>query len=106
MNIEHAASKSEKFDEPRVEAAGTGQDALTTNTSADPARPLPQTPSLFYGAAIWRLGLLLARILPTRMLKWHAASIATISARVFPRRREVVVRNLLPLLGGDRVKAA
>ena len=39
------------------------------------------------------------------MLKWHAASLASLYARVFPRRREVVMRNLLPLMNGDRARA-
>jgi lauroyl/myristoyl acyltransferase len=105
VNIDQAASNSDKFGESRVENAGATKSAPATGVSASPARSLPQTPSLFYGAAIWRLGLLLARILPTRLLKWHAAGLATIYACVFPRRREVVVRNLLPLCGGNRAQA-
>lgn len=105
MNIDQAASNSGKFGEPRVETAGAAHADAAKNAAANPARSLPQTPSLFYGAAIWRLGLLLARILPTRLLKWHAASLASIYSRVSQRRREVVVRNLLPLVGGDRARA-
>lgn len=66
---------------------------------------LPQRPSLFYGAAIWRLGLLLARILPERGLKLFAAACASVYIRLFPRRREVVVQNLLPAVGEDRRRA-
>ena len=69
------------------------------------ARPLPQGPSLFYGALLWRLGLLGARLLPERMLKSIAAALVGIYAGVFPRRRETVVQNLLPAVGGQRVRA-
>ena len=69
------------------------------------ARSLPQGPSLFYGALLWRLGLCCVRLLPERMLKSIAAALVSLYARVFPRRRETVVQNLLPAVGGQRVRA-
>lgn len=66
---------------------------------------LPQGPSLFYGAALWRLGLLFARVLPERVLKSIAAALVLLYARVFPGRRETVVQNLLPAVKGQRERA-
>jgi KDO2-lipid IV(A) lauroyltransferase len=97
--------------EGRAPAAGAALPALEAGAALAPAeearaRPLPQGPSLFYGALIWRLGLGLARVLPSGLLKGLAGAVAVTYFRIFPRRREVVVRNLLPLMGGDAGTAA
>ena len=75
------------------------------NVSALDTRPLPQRPSFFYGAILWRLGLLFARVLPLRTLKSLAATFVSLYAKLFPRRRETVVQNLLPAVSGDRARA-
>jgi len=90
------------------EALTTSQTAAAEDSRAPDgvaARALPDKPSRFYGSILWRLGLFLARTMPARSLKWQAASLASIYATVFPRRREVVVQNLLPLCEGHRARA-
>ena len=68
-------------------------------------RALPSRPSALYGAALWRLGLILARTLPTGFFQRGAATLASAYARLCGTRREVVVQNLLPLFAGNRVRA-
>jgi KDO2-lipid IV(A) lauroyltransferase len=59
----------------------------------------------FYRAGLWRLGLRVVAILPAGFVK----SIARLLARVYwltqRSRREVVVRNFLPVFGGNRPAA-
>ena len=77
-------------------------DAVPLRPPSDAPRQqqrLPQRPSVLYGAAFWQLGLLLARLLPARGLKWQAAAVASLYARLSAARREVVIQNLLPLVG-------
>jgi lauroyl/myristoyl acyltransferase len=58
-----------------------------------------EAPSSFYRAEVWKIGLLLARYLPY----WATVEMARLVARLYvtvrPLRREVVIRNLLPVLG-------
>lgn len=70
-----------------------------------PARALPGRPSVLYGAALWKLGLILARSLPTGFSRRGAAALASAYARFCGSRREVVVQNLLPLFAGNRTRA-
>ena len=60
---------------------------------------------MLYGAALWRLGLLLARTMPKGATQAFAAKVASAYARCAPRRREVIVQNLLPAANGDRARA-
>jgi lauroyl/myristoyl acyltransferase len=69
------------------------QPASTGKTSA---------PSRFYSAAVWRLGLMAVRILPGALLEPLCLFGAEIYYRLCSRRREVVIRNLLPVLNEDR----
>ena len=59
-------------------------------------------PSRFYSAAVWRLGLMAVRILPGALLEPLCLFGAEIYYRLCSRRREVVIRNLLPVLNEDR----
>jgi lauroyl/myristoyl acyltransferase len=59
-------------------------------------------PSRFYSAAVWRLGLRVVRILPGALLEPLCLIGAEIYYRLHPRRREIVVQNLLPVLSCDR----
>ena len=95
---------------PNLETRAATADAFEVQGSKFEAqsfepRALPQRPSLFYGAALWRLGLLFARLLPERVLKSIAAALVALYAKLFPRRRETVVQNLLPAVAGDRERA-
>ncbi len=62
-------------------------------------------PSRFYSAAMWRLGLMVVRILPGAVLELLCVFGAEIYYRLNSRRREVVIRNLLPVLGCDQSAA-
>lgn len=68
------------------------------------ASPSP-SPSRFYGADIWRLGLKLARIVPGPFFYAVIRAGALVYWRLAPVRREIVVQNLLPVMGGDRRRA-
>lgn len=73
---------------------------------ADPPRAnLPHRPSALYGAALWRLGILCARVLPAPIARAQAVAVVRIYAALCKRRRAVVVQNLLPALDGDRDRA-
>jgi lauroyl/myristoyl acyltransferase len=81
-------------------------DAMIANQTI-PMRRMPQRPSLLYGATCWKAGTLLAKTLPPGVLKWTAASISSVYGRVFARRREVVIQNLIPLVSSrDAAKRA
>ena len=62
-------------------------------------------PSSFYGAHMWRFGLLLARVVPAPILRGVGVFLAGTYCRLHPRRREAVARNLLPALEGDQLRA-
>ena len=62
-------------------------------------------PSRFYSAAVWRLGLMVVRVLPGAVLEQLCLFGAEIYYRLHSRRREVVIRNLLPVLSDDRSAA-
>jgi predicted RND superfamily exporter protein/predicted LPLAT superfamily acyltransferase len=64
---------------------------------------LKSTPSVFYRVWLWKLGLACVRILPDFALKTICIGVAEIYYRLHPQRREIVVRNLLPVVGGRRL---
>jgi len=59
---------------------------------------LPSTPSWLYRSEFWRLGLLLVRVLPIGFCAGLIQMLAGMYYRLAPRRREVVIQNLLPAL--------
>jgi predicted RND superfamily exporter protein len=59
-------------------------------------------PSVFYRAWLWKLGLVCVRILPHCVLKSICVGVAEIYYRLHPQRREIVVRNLLPVVNLDQ----
>src|SRR5689334_11131160 len=61
---------------------------------ASPSGPLPDRPSVLYRAGFWRLGVILARLLPLKGLQTVAQSFASLYSRVIPVRREVVIQNV------------
>lgn len=65
--------------------------------------PLPRhsQPSGLYRADLWRFGLAAARHLPPRTCEWIAALAARIYCLTCPSRRNVVVQNLAPAVGGN-----
>ncbi len=69
--------------------------------------PQPSTlnPFAFYRAGLWRLGLVIVRILPVGLVKGLAMVLAGFYWRFQRQRCEVVVQNFLPLFAGDRAAA-
>jgi predicted RND superfamily exporter protein/lauroyl/myristoyl acyltransferase len=65
----------------------------------------PSTPSSFYRAGLWHFGLAVVRILPVGLVKGFCLIVAEIYYRVQRERREMVVENFLPVLGGDHAAA-
>jgi len=59
-------------------------------------------PSVFYRGWLWRTGLAAVRILPDFVLVAICACVAEIYYRLHRQRREIVISNLLPVVGGDR----
>ena len=59
----------------------------------------------FYSVGLWRLGLVVVRLLPTWLLKGLGSVAADVYFRFQRQRCEVVVRNFLPALTGDRLAA-
>ena len=60
------------------------------------------TQPAFYRVGLWRLGLVVARILPVGLVKGFAVVVAGLYWWFQRQRREVVVQNFLPVLAGDR----
>ena len=69
--------------------------------------PQPSTlnPFSFYRTGLWRLGLVIVRILPVGLVKGFAVIVAGFYWRFQRQRCEVVVQNFLPLFAGDRAAA-
>ena len=61
----------------------------------------PETPSSFYRAGVWRIGLLAARWLPASSATALAKLILSAYACLAPHRRLVVAQNLGPIVGCD-----
>jgi predicted RND superfamily exporter protein/lauroyl/myristoyl acyltransferase len=88
-------SSKTKVQDPKSEIAG----AKEVGKSARAKLPA------FYRAGLWRLGLLVARVLPAGLVKGFAVMLAEFYWRFQRRRREVVIQNFMPVLAGDRVAA-
>jgi KDO2-lipid IV(A) lauroyltransferase len=69
------------------------------------ANPPPKTPSSLYSARLWRVGLILARLLPPAFCDALARRFAEIYWRLARHRREVVIQNILPALDGNHSAA-
>ena len=59
----------------------------------------------WYRAGLWRLGLVIVRILPVGLVKGFAMIVAEFYWLFQRRRCEVVVQNFLPVFAGDRAAA-
>ncbi len=86
-----------------------GHSRATSPASAPPSgrskAPAFDGPSRLYRAAIWQLGLAIARRLPRRIAHGIARMVAAVFWHLGTQRRRVVADNLVPALGGDRVRA-
>jgi predicted RND superfamily exporter protein len=82
------------------------QNPKSENTGADGSgKPAPAQQPAFYRAGLWRLGLVIARILPAGLVKGFALIMAEFYLRFQRRRCQVVVQNFLPVFAGDRTAA-
>jgi predicted RND superfamily exporter protein/lauroyl/myristoyl acyltransferase len=90
-------SRAGKRDETPV----TGGAAERATHASTPGARSPAPPA-FYRAGLWRLGLALVRLLPTRLSKGLGLVLAEVYFLLRRRRRQVVVRNFLPVFAGDR----
>jgi lauroyl/myristoyl acyltransferase len=70
-----------------------------------PRAATPAKQSSLYRAEVWSLGLLVVRVLPTKLGEWLGRRVGAFYCLVQPRRLEVVIKNLLPVLNGNRVAA-
>jgi lauroyl/myristoyl acyltransferase len=68
----------------------------------------PAKASSMYNAPLWRLGLNLAGAIPGGLLRGIASTASAFYAKAKPARKEIVVNNLLPVLGNraDAERAA
>lgn len=65
----------------------------------------PSNPSSLYSARLWSAGLMLARLLPRAVTETLARISAALYWRLAKHRRELIVANILPVVGGDRTAA-
>ena len=89
-------SPKSKVQDPKSE--GDGKESITNHPSSINAFSL-------YRAGLWRLGLVIVRILPVGLVKGLAMVLAGFYWRFQRQRCEVVVQNFLPLFAGDRAAA-
>lgn len=66
---------------------------------------LPSKPSFLYRAGLWRIGLLIVRLLPEKLLTAILRGVVGLYWVLARCRREVVIQNLLPALNGNRAEA-
>jgi predicted exporter/lauroyl/myristoyl acyltransferase len=62
-------------------------------------------PSSLYSASLWRMSLVITRLLPYPVLRCISLIAAELYRLTNSRRREIVIANLLPALAGDRPAA-
>jgi predicted RND superfamily exporter protein/lauroyl/myristoyl acyltransferase len=70
-----------------------------------PVYEVHATPSSSYRAEVWLLGLFAVRVLPDRLCEGISVVAGSVYRWLRPHRFRVVVENLLPVFGGDTVKA-
>ncbi|HEV2435661.1 MAG TPA: MMPL family transporter [Verrucomicrobiae bacterium] len=92
-------SPQSKVHSPQSKNQRGGEGLLVTR------HPSPVTQPAFYRAGLWRLGLVIVRILPLGLVKGFAVMVAELYWRFQRHRCEVVVQNFLPLFAGDHATA-
>jgi lauroyl/myristoyl acyltransferase len=80
--------------------AKNGQPA-SPQASGTLAPAAPSTPSSLYRSDLWRLGLGLVKVLPTKMAVAAGRVLANAYWLLARHRRRVVIENLAPAVGGD-----
>jgi predicted RND superfamily exporter protein/lauroyl/myristoyl acyltransferase len=90
----------------KSEVGGPKSEQQSDNEESHVARHTPPAAQpAFYHAGLWRLGLVLVRLLPVRLVKGFATLLARFYCWFQWQRCEVVVQNFLPLFAGDRTAA-
>jgi KDO2-lipid IV(A) lauroyltransferase len=64
-----------------------------------------EAPSSLYRAEFWRMGLGFVHFVPRRVCLMFGRALANIYWLLTPRRREILIQNLLPALNNDRIAA-
>jgi len=101
-------SPKSKVQGPKSEISGNESLNPQPRKGAWPPRgftPSTLNPFSFYRAGLWRLGLVIVRILPVGLVKGFAMIAAEFYWRFQRQRCAVVVQNFLPLFAGDRMAA-
>ncbi len=96
FKVQSSKSEVQGSDECRVTGDEKFQATGHTSHATQPA---------FYRAGLWRLGLVIVRILPVGLVKGFAVIVAELYWLFQLRRCEVVVQNFLPVFTGDRAAA-
>ncbi len=92
-------SRKSEVGGPKSEQQSDHEKSHVTRHTSHAAQPA------FYHAGLWRLGLVLVRLLPVRLVKGFAMLLARFYCWFQWQRCEVVVQNFLPLFAGDRTAA-
>lgn len=79
--------------------------ALLPNRTSGANAGIPATstyrPSVLYCAGVWRMGQFAVNLLPQRFSDMLGGLISGIYFALQPRRRSIVIENMLPIVGGD-----
>jgi KDO2-lipid IV(A) lauroyltransferase len=65
----------------------------------------PSGPSASYCADVWNLGRLAVRLFPASLARWFSRFGALAYRVLRPKRKEVIIQNILPAFDGDRQSA-
>jgi predicted RND superfamily exporter protein/lauroyl/myristoyl acyltransferase len=91
---------------PKSEVRGRDECRVTGDEESHATRHTPYTRQpAFYRAGLWRLGLVIVRILPVGLVKGFAVIVAEFYWLFQRGRCEIVVKNFLPVFAGDRAAA-
>ena len=78
---------------------------FSTNLKSDRGdqilNPPPNGPSASYRSEVWCFGRLVVKFFPKPLTKWLSRCGAVVYRIIRPRRKEVIVQNLLPAFDGD-----
>jgi lauroyl/myristoyl acyltransferase len=102
-----ALSPKSKVQSPKSNGTGTDLSSPLTHHASRITHHAPgitQPPS-FYHAGLWRLGLIIVRLVPPRLMKGFCVAVAEVYVRLRRQRVEMVVQNLLPVVAGNRAAA-
>ena len=95
-----------KVQSSKSEVQGSDECRVTDDKESHVTRHTPRlTKPAIYRAGLWRLGLIIVRILPVGLVKGFAMMLAEFYFLLQSRRCEVVVQNFLPVFAGDRPAA-